>query len=143
MEPPSREAERRLHKMKESGAKTVLVVEGDPTISRVCQRVLTGEGFTVDIAADGVQAQQMISEKEYDLILINFKTPVINGIELYKHILEKYPELADRVVFTNGKIPGVQAQAFLETCGRLFLPKPFTPDELKAVAREALRRLQK
>jgi len=54
-----------------AGAKRILVVEDEPAISDVCQRVLTGEGFEVDIAVNGKVAQGMIEEKQYDICLID------------------------------------------------------------------------
>jgi len=65
-----------------AGLKRILVVEDEPAISDVCQRVLTGEGFEVDIAVDGKVAQDMIGEKQYDLCLIDIRTPAMNGKKL-------------------------------------------------------------
>jgi len=52
---------------------------------------------------------------------------------------EKHPRLANRVIFTTGDVIGRDTQSFLEQAARRFLPKPFTPDELRAVIRKALR----
>ena len=119
-----------------AGLKRILVVEDEPAISDVCQRVLTGEGFEVDIAVDGKVAQDMIEEKRYDLCLIDIRTPTMNGKELYQWLKEKNPQLATRVIFTSGDVMGGDIQSFLEHAARPFLPKPFTPDELKAILRE-------
>ena len=127
--------------MKSSGAgiKTILVVEDEPAISQVCQRVLNSEGFEIDIAADGSAAQEMLAKKDYDLALIDLRTPLMNGKELYHWIKEKHPRLVNRVIFTTGDVLGSDIKSFLEQAQRPFLPKPFTPQELKAVAREALQ----
>ena len=127
--------------MKSSGAetKTILVVEDEPAISQVCQRVLNSEGLEVDIAADGSVAQEMLAKKDYDLALIDLRTPVMNGKELYHWIKEKHPGLVKRVIFTTGDVLGGDSKSFLEQAERLFLPKPFAPQELKAVVREALK----
>ena len=126
--------------MKNSSAevKKILVVEDEPAITQVCLRALTGEGFEVDIAVNGEVAQDMLGEKDYDLVLIDIRTPVINGKELYQHISEKYPELVNRVILTTGEVIGGDIQSFLESAGRPFLPKPFTPDELRTIFRETL-----
>jgi DNA-binding response OmpR family regulator len=131
--------------MKSSGAKAVriLVVEDEPTICRVCSKTLTGEGFEVDIAANGSIAERMLGQKEYALVLIDIRTPVMNGKQLYQSIMERHPELGSRVIFTTGDVLGGDTKSFLEQSDRLFLPKPFTPDELKAVVKEALRRIGK
>jgi DNA-binding response OmpR family regulator len=46
-------------------------------------------------------------------------------------------------MFTTGDLMGGGMQSFLEQAARPFLPKPFTPDELKAIVKEALKELEK
>ncbi len=130
-------------KNSEIDAGRVLVVEDEPVISRVCSQVLRGEGFEVDIAINGNIAEGMLEKREYDLILIDIRTPVMNGKQLYQSINEKHPDLTDRVLFTTGDLLGGGTKSFLEQSGRLFLPKPFTPDELKTIVRKALRQIGK
>jgi len=131
--------------MGNSGAEVgrVLVVEDEPVISRVCSQTLIGEGFEVEVAANGNIAEGMLDKKEYDLILIDIRTPIMNGKQLYQSINDKHPDLTNRVIFTTGDLLGGNTKIFLEQSGRLFLPKPFTPDELKAIVGEALRRIGK
>ena len=131
--------------MKISGTtvKRMLVVEDEPAICKVCLRTLTGEGFEVDIADNGKVAQDMLGEKDYDLYLIDIRTPVINGMQLYQWIKEKHPELTSRLIFTSGDVVSGDTRSFLERADRPFLPKPFTPDELKTVVRETLRQTEK
>jgi len=124
------------------GVKKILVVEDEPSISSVFQRVLVSEGFEVEIAVNGKVAQGMIADNQYDLCLIDIRTPAMNGKELYQWLKEKYPQLASRVIFTTGDVMGSDTQSFLEQTARPFLPKPFTPDELKAIMRDTLRQLE-
>jgi DNA-binding response OmpR family regulator len=129
-------------KRQDTGTKRILVVEDEPAISDVCRRVLIGEGFEVDIAVNGRIAQDMIEERQYDLCLIDIRTPKMNGTELYQWLKEKYPQLAGGVIFTTGDVMGGgDTQIFLEQVARPFLPKPFTPDELRAILRETLRQV--
>jgi CheY-like chemotaxis protein len=119
--------------------KTILVVEDEPSISQVCLRTLNADGFDVDIAINGVIAQDMLAKKEYDLCLIDIRTPVMNGRELYQHIKEEHPESAKKIIFTSGDIMDNKLELFLEEAGNLYLPKPFTPDELRTIVRQALK----
>ena len=127
--------------MKESisGIKTVLVVEDEPVINQVCFRVITGEGFEVDIAGNGDIAQDMLGKRDYALCLIDIRTPVMNGKQLYQHMIEEHLDIAERVIFTTGDMISDDIQSFLELSGRPFLTKPFTPNELKAIVRKTLR----
>ncbi len=117
----------------------ILVVEDEPSISDVCRRVLTRQGFEVDIAANGKVAQDIIGKKPYDLCLMDIRTPAMNGKELYEWLQEKYPQLTKRVIFTTGDVLGGDTKSFIEGTGRPFLPKPFSPGDLKAIVRETLQ----
>jgi len=124
------------------GTKRILVVEDEPAISAVCRRVLTSEGFEADIAVNGKVAQDMLEKKQYDLCLVDIRTPTMDGKELYQWLKEKHPQQASRVIFTTGDVMGGDTQSFLEQTGRPFLPKPFAPDELKAIVRETLKEVE-
>ena len=130
--------------MKDSsaGAKTILVVEDEPRIGRVCRRVLTDEGYEVDIAVNGQVAQDMLGQKDYHLCLIDIRTPVVNGMQLYQYMKEKHAKLLNTVIFTTGDVIGGDTQSFLELAGRPFLLKPFTPHELRTIVRETLRQTE-
>lgn len=119
--------------------KTILIVEDEPSISQVCLRTLSADGFDADIAINGVVAQDMLAKKEYDLCLIDIRTPVMNGKELYQHIKEEHPGYAQKVIFTTGDIMDSKLEMFLEEAGNRYLPKPFTPDELRTIVRQALK----
>ena len=123
-----------------AGLKRILVVEDEPGIRQVCQRALTSQGYHVDFATNGATATDMLMEEDYDLLLIDIKTPVMNGKEFYRNIEARYPKLQDRVIFTTGDVISNDTQSFLEQAGRPFLLKPFTPDELQAIVRESLNR---
>ncbi len=123
-------------KTRESNVKKILIVEDELTIGELCRRVLTGEGFEVDITVNGRIAQDIIEKKQYDLYLLDIRTPEINGIELYQWLKEKHPQLANRVIFTSGSVVDKDIKIFLGQTGRPFLSKPFTSDELKAIVRE-------
>ena len=121
-----------------STVKRILIVDDEPAICQFCQRVLTEEGFEVDIASNGRIAMAMISEQEYDLYLFDIKMPIMDGKELYEWLQEAYPSSASRVIFTTGSAIGKDTQNFLQRSGRKVLAKPFTPDELRTTLREAL-----
>jgi DNA-binding response OmpR family regulator len=119
--------------------KGILVVEDDASIGNMCQRVLTREGFEVDIAVTGQLAQDMIEKKQYDVCLVDIRTPQMSGAELYHWLQEKHPQTTNRVIFTTGSLIGEETQMFIRQSGRPFLPKPFTPDELTEIIEKCLR----
>jgi DNA-binding NtrC family response regulator len=118
--------------------KRVLVVEDEPVISRICQRILVSAGFEVDIAINGEVAKNMVDEKKYDLCLSDIRTPRMNGIELFEYLEQNHPELARNVIFTTGDVLSNNIETFLKRVKRPFLAKPFTSDELEKVIEKAL-----
>ncbi len=125
--------------MGDGGIKSILVVEDEPKIGEVCSRVLTSEGFVVDIAVNGSLALELLTQKDYDLCLIDIRMPVMNGKELFQVIVDRYPRLAGRVIFSTGDMMDGYTERFLELTGRPHLSKPFTPHELMAIVKETLK----
>ena len=130
-------------KTPESDVKRILVVEDEPVICTLCQRVLTREGFEVDIAVNGKIAQDMMEKQRYDLCLLDIRMPVMTGKELYQWLQEKHPQLISRVIFTSGSVVTGATQSFLEQTGRPSLPKPFAAAELIAIVRETLQDIER
>jgi len=126
-------------KRSDSNTKSILIVEDESSISDVCRRVLTKEGFTVDIAVNGKMAQDLLGKKIYELYLIDVRTPNMNGKELYEWLLKNFPQEINGVIFNTGDIKD-DIGSFLETTGRPFLLKPFFPGDLITIVRETLLR---
>ena len=126
----------------DSSTKDILVVEDEPSIADICKRVLSMEGFGVDIVVSGKVAQGLIGEKQYELYLIDIRTPVMNGQELYEWLKEKHPQVTRRVIFTTGDVLGTDIQSFLKQTGQPILPKPFSAGQLKAIVGQTLQGLK-
>lgn len=121
-----------------AGVKRILVVEDEPVIATVVQRVLTAMGFEVDTAVNGLAAQELLGKKDYDFCLIDIRTPGMNGKELYEWMRQQNPRRAEGVIFTTGDLMSGDTEIFLKQSGRLCLPKPFGPDELETIIKKAL-----
>ena len=126
-------------KTPESDVKRILVVEDEPAICALCQKVLTSEGFEVDIAANGKIAQDMIEKQKYQLFLFDIRMPVMTGKALYQWLEEKHPQLISRVIFSTGSVISGDTQIFMKQTGRPYLPKPFTAAELTSIVKETLK----
>jgi len=118
--------------------KSVLVVEDEPGIARICLRTLTAEGFQVDVAVNGEIGLDMWRKKNYDLCISDIRTPHMNGIELFQQLENENPEAVKKFIFTTGDVLSGNIKEFLEASGRPYLPKPFTPEDLRAIVRKAL-----
>jgi CheY-like chemotaxis protein len=124
--------------VKEGNGKSVLVIEDEPCIALVCMRTLTTEGFQVDIAINGEIALEMWRKKDYDLCISDIRTPRMNGIELYRQLESECPEVVYKFIFTTGDMLSGNIKTFLEDTGRPYLPKPFAPENLRAIVKPIL-----
>ena len=120
----------------DASIKSILLVEDGPAISKFCVRILSAEGFEVDSVGNGKLAQHALEKKQYDLCLVDIRTPEMNGMEFYQYLKKEYPEIINKVIFTTGDLLTGDTKAFLKETNRPYLPKPFTPDELRAKVRE-------
>ncbi len=118
--------------------KSVLVVEDEPGIAMICLRTLRAEGFQVDIAVNGEIGLDMWRKKNYDLCISDIRTPRMSGIELFHRLENENPEAVKKFIFTTGDVLSANVKEFLEETGRPYLPKPFTPEELRTIVRKAL-----
>jgi DNA-binding NtrC family response regulator len=97
----------------ENNHKRILSIEDDPTICRIAERVLTADGFLVDVAANGQVARDIASRVTYDIYLSDIRTPEMNGIEFFNFIKRTYPGLESRVIFTTGDVLSPEVRKFL------------------------------
>ena len=118
--------------------KSVLIVEDDPGIAEVCQRILNAAGFDVDAAPNGKIACDTLDKKEYDLYLVDIRMPEMNGVELYQNMTLRHAKLADRVLFISGDTLSWNIKENLEESQRPYLSKPFTPNELRNAVKTTL-----
>ena len=126
----------------DTGKKRILVVEDEPAINRVFQRVLSNKGFEIETVMNGIVAQTILEQNDYELIFLDMRTPGMSSNELYGWLKDKFPQKAKRVIFSTGDVMNSETQGFLVSTGRPCLAKPFTPDELRTSVKETLRRIK-
>jgi len=120
------------------GKKRILVIEDEPNIGLLCRRVLTENGFEVDVVDNGLDAKKLADGKEYTLCISDVRLPGMTGIELYEHWRATQNPIADRLVFITGDTMNNYVRNFLKKAKRLSVMKPFGPNELMEVVRKAL-----
>jgi two-component system response regulator HydG len=67
-------------------APAILVVDDDPDTCRNLADILTDLGYRVDTAPDGPAALELVRKNPYDVALLDFKMPGMDGLELYRRI---------------------------------------------------------
>jgi DNA-binding response OmpR family regulator len=119
--------------------KRLLVVDDESVVEEFMARVLSKEGFAVDVATNGESAKTLLEVNSYELIIVDIRMPKVNGIQLYDYIKTKQPLLAGRVIFTSGELVDTETLNFLAAENRLFLNKPFGSEALKTAVRKTLQ----
>jgi signal transduction histidine kinase/ActR/RegA family two-component response regulator/putative methionine-R-sulfoxide reductase with GAF domain len=130
-------------KPKASRGAKILVVDDEATILELVDRLLTRQGYEVETAGDGAEAVKRVLQDEYDIILLDMLMPQKGGIDTYREIVERRPEVASRVIFATGDLATEDTRAFLEETRAGYIAKPFDLAELTQAIKEMLEHQQK
>jgi len=113
----------------------VLVVDDELKICRNCVKILSKIECEVDYALNGYDALQMMDSGPFDLVITDLKMTSMGGMELLNRINKEYPDTL--VIVITGYSSVSSAVEVMKTGAFDYLPKPFTPDELRGVVRQA------
>jgi len=116
----------------------LLIVEDEPNVVSVISRGLTGEGFSVSVAPDGLIGAQMAKNNSFDLIILDIMLPGINGLELCKIIKNEKPDIPIIMLTALGTTENIVTG--LDNGADDYIVKPFKFEELFARIRMLLRR---
>jgi two-component system phosphate regulon sensor histidine kinase PhoR len=116
----------------------ILVVDDEMGIREGCKRALSEEGYMVDDADSGQAGLQKVTQKDYDLVLVDLMMPGIGGMELIKRIHHMDPEIITVVITGNATIETAVEATKLGAYD--YLPKPFSPEALAAVVKRGMEK---
>ena len=80
----------------------LLLIDDDRNITTVLDRILTKEGYTVELAQDGVQGLDRARTQPFDLVLTDLKLPGLDGLELIRELHTAKPHLPIIVLTGHG-----------------------------------------
>jgi DNA-binding response OmpR family regulator len=117
---------------------TVLVVEDSRAMQRTLQRLLEADSLSVQIASDGITGLEYFRKQQPSAVLLDLKLPGLSGKELcreFKSIASSVPIV---VLSANAEVE--DKVLLLELGADDYVTKPFSPRELLARVRRAMRR---
>ncbi|OLD76687.1 MAG: hypothetical protein AUG87_07685 [Candidatus Rokubacteria bacterium 13_1_20CM_4_70_14] len=114
-------------------SKSILVVDDESEIAAVLAEMLQRAGHRVEIAANGAMGLEMLERRGYDLILTDTKMPVLDGVEFYRALERRFPQLCRRLIFVTGDLLDPEKRSFLAATGAPCMEKPFDLDEVRRV----------
>ena len=124
-------AEKKLH-----ACARALIVEDDPAIRRLLQKILVRSGIEIDTVQDGKHAIEKISSGHYSVIVLDLMIPEVNGFEIIEYVK------ANKIDVPIAVVSAVSQQALTRLdldIVKLVITKPFDVDELTKAILEICR----
>ena len=131
---------RTMAKINGAGKKSgkIVVIDDEESMQDSCDQVLSREGYDIYTAYDAERGLKLIREKQPDIVLLDFKLPGKRGGGLVQEISSLDPSII--VVVITGYATVESAVEAMKQGSSDFLPKPFTPDELRIIVDRAMEK---
>jgi DNA-binding NtrC family response regulator len=117
---------------------SILIVDDEPNVRLTYRTALETEGLDVWEASDGLAALNAMSERPFDLAILDMRMPEVSGLELLERMRQQGIETPVVIVTAYGDVP--HAVRAMKLGAIDFLEKPLTPETLRAMVAEILRR---
>ena len=112
--------------MPDESRSRVLVVEDDPAIRKLVEKLLTRRGFAIDVAPDGKHAIEKLGTGKYAALILDLMVPEVNGFQIIEHVKRNNIDVPIAVVSAVSQ----QALTNLDLdVVKLVISKPFDVDE--------------
>ncbi len=106
----------------------ILVVDDEEVVRGSCERLLSSEGYEVDMCGNPLEGLELAERKPYDVILVDLKMPEIDGMEFLRRVKGIRPDT--EVVIMTGFAEISTAIEAIQLGAADYIPKPFSPDQL-------------
>ena len=123
--------------------KRLLVVDDEPNLLRAVEAVLRGEGFEITTARSGREALVAVAGSLPDLIVSDVRMPGMDGFQLARKLRASTHSALVPIVFLTAKDETEDRIEGFESGVDVYLTKPFEPDELVAVIKSVLQRVER
>jgi CheY-like chemotaxis protein len=125
---------------KEMAMKRILAVDDDRSVLYLEEEILKGAGYAVTTAYDGISAIALLSQQEFDLVLLDVMMPGIDGFEVSRTFRQMDGSDKVPVVFVTARDDAETMREGFQAGGTLVLSKPFTSKKLLDTVRTVIDR---
>jgi CheY-like chemotaxis protein len=109
----------------------ILVVDDEPIMRSLLADVLKRMSYEVILSEDGIQALQVLAQNpDFDAVLSDIRMPKMNGLQLLNALVADYPHLP---IILSSVHTEPDIRHAVEQMGAVFLPRPFTSEQLRQV----------
>jgi DNA-binding response OmpR family regulator len=123
-----------------AGSERILVIEDDRAVQKALKRLFEAEGFAVDIAGNGAAGLEMFRAAAPSVLVLDLSLPGTPGQDVCREISQAAPSLP--IIILSAKTEVMDKVLLLELGAHDYVTKPFSPRELLARVRTAMRRSQ-
>jgi len=116
----------------------ILFIDDEEIVLDSCTEILAGGDYDISTAGDGTQGLAVFETLHPDLVFVDLKMPGISGFEVLDRIQSCDPTVVSVVI--TGFATVSSAVEAMKKGAYDFLPKPFTPDELRLIVRRGLEK---
>ena len=112
----------------------VLIVDDQFGIRMLLNEVLKMEGYETYLAANGVEALELLTTMKPDLVFLDMKIPGMDGIEILKRMKQQDPEVKVIMMTAYGELDLINSALSLGALS--YLPKPFNIEDVARISQE-------
>jgi DNA-binding response OmpR family regulator len=115
----------------------ILVVDDEVAVNNNIRKILAKKGYRVEQATSKSEALEKIQARLYKMVILDLKMPEVKGLELLEAIRHQQPAAKVIIITGYASIETAVEGARLGAVG--YVPKPFTPDEIRRATDQAVR----
>jgi DNA-binding response OmpR family regulator len=116
----------------------ILVIEDDRAVQKALRRLFEGEGFHVDVAGNGAEGLDLFRGSAPSVVVLDLRLPGMLGQDVCREISAAAPSLP--IIILSARTDVMDKVLLLELGAHDYVTKPFSPRELLARVRTAMRR---
>src|SRR5262252_9692075 len=121
-----------------SGGDRILIIEDDHAVQKALRRLFEGEGFQVDVAGNGAEGLEAFRATPASVVVLDLRLPGMLGQDVCRAISQANPSVP--IIILSARTDVMDKVLLLELGAHDYVTKPFSPRELLARVRTALRR---
>ncbi len=111
----------------------ILLAEDNVSSQKVALQMLKKLGYKADVVANGIEALHALERQHYDVVLMDVKMPVMDGLEATRIIRQRWPDNGPKIIaITAYALEGDQEKCF-EAGMNSYIAKPVEINDLRAV----------
>jgi len=119
---------------------SILTVDDSPSLRMAIRIALTGAGYDVTEAGDGVEGLTAANGAKFDMIITDLNMPNMDGLTMIRELRKDPAQCGTPIIFLTTESDDAMKQQAKTAGATGWLVKPFVPEQLVKVARKVLGR---